>query len=620
LNGTQAASVGSTGPTATTSLPFRLGARAEAPGDRTGIIDGRLDSWAIWPRVLSRGEIGARYNLGLSQADPAPDPASVSLYVGFEDAYGSVVSDKSLAGHTGVIINHGTPRVAGVLSGGHALRLNHDQLVDAGWPAKAQITLPTDAPSGLYAVQVVTDPDFESAHGPDVMRGFAVRPVAARAPIAVVLGTNTWNAYNGWPATDFWGGVTPTNMSERDNGTKQPIPGGNNSAYKVMGDGSSVARYHGWRRPNFEAGIAEGGTTGFLYTKAAKSVPLVRWLDEEGISYDVYSDEDFALGRFPGYGTYQVLIFHGHDEYWSQAMLDASHAFLNSGGSALHLGGNAVTWVTVPAPGGLIEVHKYPITPEWGAEDHFSGINGQRIGYWRAVSMCADNFNDVVFGTVNDEIGGPDCDTKQADCWGLWQVDTADHWLWSGSGIAVGEIFGTSQGGGRSVGSETDVVIPSIQPPGLATGENAVILAHGIQVGGAFPAMDHDVLASLSCAEMDAQAGELFGVVTSIHNSDLQDTSGSVAYYPHRSGGAVLSVSAISAPSTLSVDPQAVDGDTRITDLSRRFLHCFAYGVGCPPGVGSAPAPPPSCTHRACQSGTVPNKSGCGCMSPPDNR
>ncbi len=44
--------------------PFRLGARSEAPGDQTGVFDGRLDSWALWPVELSETAVMDRKVLG----------------------------------------------------------------------------------------------------------------------------------------------------------------------------------------------------------------------------------------------------------------------------------------------------------------------------------------------------------------------------------------------------------------------------------------------------------------------------------------------------------------------------------------------------------------------------
>ena len=74
-DGQVVASRDQTGPVADIGAPFRLGARSEAPGDLTGVIDGRLDSWALWPAALSPAQIEARRQRGLAEPDPVPDPA-----------------------------------------------------------------------------------------------------------------------------------------------------------------------------------------------------------------------------------------------------------------------------------------------------------------------------------------------------------------------------------------------------------------------------------------------------------------------------------------------------------------------------------------------------------------
>ena len=166
VDGSVAAQRAQTGPVAESSTPFRLGARSEAPGDLTGVIDGRLDSWALWPSALSAAKIEARRQRGLAETDPAPRPEEVDLYVGFEGSYPDV-DDSSSNHHVGVVTNHGNPGVVGVEIESRAFRLNHDQIVDAGWQVTTELTIPPNAASGMYAVQALLGPDFLSTQEGD---------------------------------------------------------------------------------------------------------------------------------------------------------------------------------------------------------------------------------------------------------------------------------------------------------------------------------------------------------------------------------------------------------------------------------------------------------------------
>ncbi len=249
IDGVLAAQRTQTGAVALVNAPFRLGARANAPGDLTGVIDGRLDSWALWPTALTQSQIETRRQRGLTEADPIPNNLNnVDLYVGFEDAY-PAVTNASHNSYTATVVNHGNPGVSGVLTDtGRAFRLNHDQVVDAGWSVTAQLVIPPGTDSGMYAIQALTAPFTATQTGDRLsVRAFAIRPAAGapKAPIAVVLPTNTWLAYNHWPATydTYLAGNGITDRRRYPGGPNKG--GGNNSAYGKMGDAASLAYYHG---------------------------------------------------------------------------------------------------------------------------------------------------------------------------------------------------------------------------------------------------------------------------------------------------------------------------------------------------------------------------------------
>ena len=234
INGNIAATRVQTGTVANIAAPFRLGARSEAPGDLTGVIDGRLDSWSLWPSALSAEQIESRRKRGLEEVDPAPDPAEVDLYLGFEDPFPGI-ADSSNNGYTGTITNYGNPGVTGVITDSHAFRLNHDQIVDAGWQVTAVLTVPLGTASGMYAIQALTDPFTPTQEGDRLtVWAIAVRPPAGgpHAPIAVVLPTNTWLAYNTWPF-DYDEYLADLGISSRSRYPGGPTRrGGNNSALR----------------------------------------------------------------------------------------------------------------------------------------------------------------------------------------------------------------------------------------------------------------------------------------------------------------------------------------------------------------------------------------------------
>jgi len=586
IDGILAASRPQTGTVANVTTPFRLGARAEAPGDLTGVIDGRLDSWAVWPRALTQSQIQGRRNLGLTTGNPAPGAEQVELYVGFDDAYPSV-GDSSHNAYTATIYNHGSPGLTGVYTEtGRAFRLNHDQIIDAGWDPTTAITIPAGTPSGMYAIQALTEPGFPATQTGDRLsvRAFAIRPAggAERAPIAVVLPTNTWLAYNYWPMFygDYAGGDGIKRRSRYPGGTE--VAGGNNSAYSHMGDQVSLALYHGWRRPS--ATISPLSTNWVArpdMERAPSSMYMVQWLDEQGFAYDVFSDDDFGQGLILA-SDYKVLMPHSHHEYWTDGMLDALTQFLNDGGSVAAPAGNIFTWRTVFDDGGAMEVRKSGLQQIISWNDLKSGIDGKYSGTLKQAAACNGSGDAYLALGVQIHLTGP-C-TNRPFCFGQWQAQNTGHWLWQGSDLQDMDYFGIGRPSGVitptfAVGHEADTWVSGMPIPGLAEGTNAVILAEGTRfdpLGENDFGHINDLLQHIGEPNTCNLTGGVTESQVSPANSveDPEMRAGTILYFQHAGGGQVLVIGA-------SATPWALASDTALSGLLHRALSCFAYGEGC---------------------------------------
>jgi len=596
IDGVLAAQRAQTGPVAQVAAPFRLGARTEAPGNLTGVLDGRLDSWALWPAALSADQIETRRQRGLSEGDPIPaNLNNVDLYVGFEDAYPNV-SDSSHNGYVGAVINHGNPGVAGVVTDtGHAFRVNHDQIVDAGWQKTAELTVPQGTASGMYAIQALHAPFTATQTGDRLsVRAFAIRPAAGapHAPIAVVLPTNTWLAYNHWPGSyDFYlagTGITP--RSRYPGGPE--ASGGNNSAYGFMGDQASLAYHHGLRRPSREMSpIATALDPQGSIVRAPGSMYLVQWLDAHGFAYDVYSDEDFDAGSIPA--GYHVLMPNAHHEYWSDGMLAALTRHLDSGGSVVAPAGNMFGWRTVYGENHSIEVRKFGRALIVGKADMFSGIDGVFMGGWGKAAVC--NSGHTYYGEKDYQALGTSSHLihpckDQPFCYGQWQARNASHWLWQGSGLEDDDLFGIGRPTSfitptYAVGHEADTWVEGMPLPGLAAGQQPVILAEGtkfdyvnsagkLDTGGTSNLLNTIgvTVTTPSCEEFTAS---LIGTSPYTGGVDTPPTrAGTILYFPHTGGGNVLVIGA-------SATPWALASDTALSGLLQRALSCFALDEGC---------------------------------------
>jgi hypothetical protein len=158
-------------------------------------------------------------------------------------------------------------------------------------------------PSGLYYAKVTT-PGRGSWDAPFVLR--ATQPGESR--VAVVLPTNTWQAYN-FEDGDSW--YLRSSVHTVD-----------------------------LRRPYLDAGVPphyHGYDRGF-----------VRWLALAGKRPDFLSDDD--LDRLTGEQlarAYSLVVFSGHEEYVTEHELDATTRYRDLGGNIAFLSANAFFYKVV---------------------------------------------------------------------------------------------------------------------------------------------------------------------------------------------------------------------------------------------------------------------------------
>jgi N,N-dimethylformamidase len=203
-----------------------------------------------------------------------------------------------------------------------AIHVHDDDLDDARWAPSLAVDVPHDARSGIYNVAVTTDQD--ELFLPFVVTG------SPRSPLAFLVPTLTWQAYSSNRA--WW--------SQTEDGVLDRVP----SLYDVHRDGSIV--YYATRRKP-----TRSGNPFFVRPEAGAHIItadlyLVDWLEHEGFSYDVISDEDLHRRGIELLEDYTCVIAASHPEYWTWEMLQAARRYLFAGGRIAYLGGNGFYWVT----------------------------------------------------------------------------------------------------------------------------------------------------------------------------------------------------------------------------------------------------------------------------------
>lgn len=171
---------------------------------------------------------------------------------------------------------------------------------------------------------------------------------------------------------------------------------------------------------------------------------LLGWLEREGLAYDYYGETHLHFGQL-NLDDYQVLILSTHPEYWSRAMyFKLKDWVFNRGGKLLYLGGNGLN----------CEV-------EFTDEQTCIYRNGdkremQRRNLDSRMHLTLEseaNTLGVVFSETGAMTGAP------------FRVVDAEHWVFAGTGLKNGDLFGAKSlhmrcPGGAS-GHETDKITSS---------------------------------------------------------------------------------------------------------------------------------------------------------------
>jgi N,N-dimethylformamidase len=225
-----------------------------------------------------------------------------------------------------------------------AIQLHDDDVADAGWAPAVELAVPDDAASGIYAATFERDRDR-------LVVPFVVTAPRLDADVCVLIPTLTWQAYSSnrgpWSYTE--------------DGLVDATP----CIYDQHRDGSMVY-YVSRRRPTRSHNPAAGFPVWGAHNVTA-NLYLIDWLEHEGISYVLTTDEELHREGAGVFASSRCVIIGSHPEYWTGQMLEALGAHLRGGGRCLYLGGNGLFWVTSfdPARPYIIEVRKSGDWLDW---------------------------------------------------------------------------------------------------------------------------------------------------------------------------------------------------------------------------------------------------------------
>ncbi len=419
-----------------------------------------------------------------------------------------------------------------------AIHFHDDDLLDANWQTDFELEVPAGLRSGVYAARL-------SAAEAEFYVPFFVRPApgAGRAKIAYLAATATYCAYINnrarfaSPATELYHGRLT--VLDAIDGLLLDHPELGLSTYDRHADGSGVC-YASRLRP--ATNVKPGGR----HWNFNLDLFIVDWLEQQGVDYDVVTEEDLHYEGLDLLRPYAVVLTGSHPEYNSAAMLDAFDAYLRQGGRLMYMGGNGFYWRIAhhPTRRGVIEVRRAEGgVRAWDAEpgEYYHSFTGEYGGLWRRQGRAPQKLAGVGFISQ----GFDKCSYYRRTA---ASRDPRVAFMFEGIADEILGDFGVLQGG--AAGLEIDSADPA-----LGTPPHALVVARS---------ENHSNTYELVAEEVRIPHGATDAVQNSAIHADL-------VFFETPGGGAVFSTGSIAYAGSLSWNRFDNNLARLTTNVLRRF-------------------------------------------------
>ena len=284
------------------------------------------------------------------------------------------------------------------------------------WPSAVALKIPPEWRSGYYQVTLRA----RDNGGKFVQRNtrmaegacfFVLRPLepGKDSRILLQLSTHTYNAYNNW------GGFSLYGYHGR----------GGNQGHRVSYERPPASQFWNWEQP------------------------FVQWAETNGIALEFAANSDLEFHP-EILKSYRLVLSVGHDEYWSGPMRDHLEKFIADGGNVAFFSGNTCCWQVRSEEDGQA-------LTSWKQNFHMDPVYSARQGYATLSSLWGhylvkrpeNQLTGVGFlwGGYHKSHG------QLMDGSGGYTVHQPGHWLFAGTDLKRGDIFG---GKDTIVGYECD--------------------------------------------------------------------------------------------------------------------------------------------------------------------
>ena len=272
------------------------------------------------------------------------------------------------------------------------------------WELSEVIKLPLEIQSGYYSIKLSNKNSFFEI--PLIVKS------RQKSKILCVASTNTWQAYNVWGGASFY----RYNLTD--------------TCYKKLNKR--------WFSPmlSFERPYIEESDK-YLGHRFNAELGLIHWLERENYSFDVITD--FDIDKDPSILMgYKMVILNTHSEYWSEKALKGLDSYLNSNGNLCYIGANGLHWKVI------LKDNKIECQKDYDSHT----IDGSAGGRWRR-----DKLNQPEEKTI-----GVAWDMAGYNTFMPYMVVNDKHWIYNGTGLKNGDLFGKSLNRKYASGHETDKI------------------------------------------------------------------------------------------------------------------------------------------------------------------
>jgi hypothetical protein len=265
---------------------------------------------------------------------------------------------------------------------------------------------------------------------------WVVAPTGPRARIAVLASTNTWNAYNNYGGRSNYVNAVKLPDAPTINARQDLHRYQNRLPFGVWHPGNEEYRPLCFDRPEpnndlFDDPEITDPVQGRTQCgQAPGEWRLYGWLERQGFEYDLYAEGHLHDGSLP-LDAYSVLIAAVHPEYWSREMyLAVKEWVFHRGGRFVYLGGNGLNCeVTFGGDGAM------------RCLTHLPSEHGEMGGKSPDRSI---EYDSRMHRTLESEANllGVVCSESGIMTSAPYRVTDASHWVYAGTGLQDGDLFG----------------------------------------------------------------------------------------------------------------------------------------------------------------------------------